>query len=153
MKFTNFEIVGTGGNCSLLIVTLADGRALSMTDGDAYAAPAEDSYYFDLRATRADALEFGGSADGDDALLSVYHDGEDRPLSAALAHALGMDAGDVLHEMARDYMTWTGLESMSLDEFLVEHEMTLTDDQRRIGVALLGMFDVCADTFYTINRG
>jgi nucleotidyltransferase/DNA polymerase involved in DNA repair len=46
---------------------------------------------------------------------------------------------DKLHELARRYMSqFPELEQLSLDEFLMEYRFTLTDEQYRLGVYILG---------------
>ena len=48
---------------------------------------------------------------------------------------------DQLHELARIFMNnFSHLKPLSLDEFLLEYEEALTEDQLVIGYAILDMF-------------
>lgn len=129
--FTNFEILDTGGNCTALIVTLADGRALFITDGDASAEPAADAYYIDLRDSYDAACEAGGDGEG--------------------ANIVSRCCGDRGMSFLSAFSTLIGCtEERAALELLAAADRTENDALRR---AILGAFDVCADTFYTMNRG
>lgn len=50
---------------------------------------------------------------------------------------------ETLHEVARDFMDWAkpDAEPMSLDEWMVEHDESLTPVVKRIGSEILGEFE------------
>ena len=151
LKFSAFEIIGTGGNCSALVATLSDGRALFITDGDANAEPARDAYFIGLFPSYRNAVEW---EDGDELIERYATPDDDAPaFEIALAELTGLDC----HGMARDFMDVymdPARDPLSLDEFLAEATpATLSRDAYRIGRAILGAFDVCADTYHLHSRG